>query len=254
MTYFSVGFGILLLVVVALLARSSRREPAGIVLPDSPIDAEDTGMEHMENHLNVLEISPETVKPAIATLSRPVSYSRTQKVETFWSGGSGQSISQVSVSGSRSRIDTRLADGSIRHMLLAGRAPEEPGTTAWIWYDDEADWTALRSGPPTADLAGRMLSYETVRDLPVESIAAADCRMKDDLYCIYVETAADSAGYADRYWVSVSDGLLYAAEREYGGELIYRFTASALDADLPEESLFLLPDGSVPGGTGNPYS
>ena len=81
MTYFSVGFGILLVVVVALLARSSRREPAGIVLPDSPIDAEDLGMEHVESQLNVLAISPETVKPAIATLSRPVSYSRTQKVD-----------------------------------------------------------------------------------------------------------------------------------------------------------------------------
>ena len=244
MTYFSVGFGILLLVVVALLARSSRRETAGIVLPDSPIDAEDMGMEHVESRLNVLEISPETVKPAIATLSRPVSYSRTQKVETFWSGGSGQSISQVSASGGRTRIDTRMADGSIRHMLLVSRTPEEAGTAAWIWYDDEATWTVLSNGPPTADLAGRMLTYEAVRDLPVESIAAADYRMKDDLYCIYVETGPDSGGYADRYWVSVADGLLYAAERVWGGEVVYRFTASTPDADLPDESLFLLPDGS----------
>ncbi|MCI8438748.1 MAG: hypothetical protein HFF73_04440 [Oscillospiraceae bacterium] len=246
MTYFSVGFGILLVVVVALLARSSRREPAGIVLPDSPIDAEDLGMEHVESQLNVLAISPETVKPAIATLSRPVSYSRTQKVETFWSGGSGQSISQVSVSGSRTRIDTRMADGSIRHMLLASRSAEGPGTAAWTWYDDETDWTALPSGPPTADLAGRMLTYETVRDLPAEEIAAADYRMKDALYCIYVETAPDSGGYTSRYWVSVADGLLYAAEREWGGEVVYRFTASAPDADLPDETLFLLPDGSPP--------
>ena len=247
MTYFSVGFGILLLVVVALLARSSRRETAGIVLPDSPIDAEDMGMEHVESRLNVLEISPETVKPAIATLSRPVSYSRTQKVETFWSGGSGQSISQVSASGGRTRIDTRMADGSIRHMLLVSRTPEEEGTAAWIWYDDEATWTVLSNGPPTADLAGRMLTYEAVRDLPVESIAAADYRMKDDLYCIYVETGPDSGGYSDRYWVSVTDGLLYAAERVWGGEVVYRFTASLLDADVPDESTFLLPDGSAPG-------
>ena len=96
MTYFSIGFGILLLVVVALLARSSRREPAGIVLPDSPVDAEDMGMDQMESRLSVLEISPETVRPAITTLSRPVSYSRTQKVETFWSGGSGQAPRQYS--------------------------------------------------------------------------------------------------------------------------------------------------------------
>ena len=91
-----------------------------------------------------------------------------------------------------------------------------------------------------------MLTYETVRDLPAEEIAAADYRMKDALYCIYVETAPDSGGYTSRYWVSVADGLLYAAEREWGGEVVYRFTASAPDADLPDETLFLLPDGSPP--------
>ena len=62
-----------------------------------------------------------------------------------------------------------------------------------------------------------------------------------------METAPDGSGYGERYWVSVADGLLYAAERTWNGGLVYRFTASPLDAELPEESLFLLPDGSVPG-------
>ena len=140
-----------------------------------------------------------------------------------------------------------MADGSIRHTLLSGRQPEQTGTSAWIWYDSETDWTLLRNGPPTADFAGRMLTYETVRDLPAEAIIAADYRMKDNVYCIYVETAPDGSGYGERYWVSVADGLLYAAERTWNGGLVYRFTASPLDAELPEESLFLLPDGSVPG-------
>ena len=46
--------------------------------------------------LSVVEITPETVKPAVNTLARPVSYSRTQVVETFWSGGSGQTPLQYS--------------------------------------------------------------------------------------------------------------------------------------------------------------
>ncbi len=240
MTYFAIGFGILLLVVVILLARSSYREPAGIVLPEELAGTELPEINHPENHLNVVEISPETVKPAINTLSRPLSYSRTQTVETFWSGGSGQSVYQISVSGNKTRLDTRLADGSARHMLVAGEK-------AWVWYDDETEWTVLHSGAFGADSAARMLTYETVRDLPAEQIAAADYRMKDELYCIYVETAEDEAGYADRYWVSVSTGLLAAAERLCEGKLVYRFSASALDADLPSENRFLLPDGSMPG-------
>ena len=42
-----------------------------------------------------------------------------------------------------------------------------------------------------------------------------------------------------------SKALLAAAERTWNGELVYRFTASPLDPDPPEDSLFLLPDGSV---------
>ncbi|MDE7243794.1 MAG: hypothetical protein K2O18_07450 [Oscillospiraceae bacterium] len=238
MTYFAFGFGLLLLVVVGLLARSSFREPAGIVLPEDPAGTGALELDHLENQLNVIAISPETLRPAVATLSRPLSYSRTQTVETFWSGGSGQAVYQVSVSGNRTRLDTRLADGSVRHTLAVDGE-------SWVWYDSERLWTVLRGGD--ADQAARMPTYETVLDLPEEKIAVADYRMKDGLYCIYVETTEDEAGYADRYWISVGAGLLASAERVCAGKLVYRFSASPLEAELPAESLFLLPDGSTPG-------
>ena len=75
-----------------------------------------------------------------------------RRVETFWSGGSGTSVSQVSVSGGRTRIDTPLPDGSICHMLVIG------GSAA-VWYDDETTWTVSDCGavhcgycPADADL------------------------------------------------------------------------------------------------------
>lgn len=236
--YFTIGFGILLLVVVLLLAWGGRRESAGIVLPAAQADT--GGMEGNggESRLNLLEITPETVKPAINTLSRPISYSRVQVVETFWSGGSGQSVSRVWTSGGRTRLDTQLPDGSVRHTLLSGGA-------AGVWYDDETEWTLLRTPQLTADLAGRMLTYETVRDLPVEEIAQAGYLDRDGVYCVYVETQPDRQGYVDRYWVSVDTGLLHAAERLWEGELVYRFTAEAPDAAAPEDAIFLLPDGSA---------
>ena len=134
MTYFTMGFGLLLLVVVLLLlAWGGRRAPGGIVLPQAQGDS--TGVEDggAESRLNVVVITPETVRPAINTLSRPASYSRVQRVETFWSGGSGQSVTQIHVSGGRTRLDTQLSDGSVRHMLVVGGA-------AGVWYDDEREW------------------------------------------------------------------------------------------------------------------
>ncbi len=235
--YFTIGFGILLLVVVLLLAWGGRRESVGIVLPAAQADT--GGMEGNggESRLNLVEITPETVKPAINTLSRPISYSRVQVVEPFWSGGSGQSVSRAWVSGGRTRLDTQLPDGSVRHTLLSGGA-------AGVWYDDETEWTLLHTPQLTADLAGRMLTYETVRDLPVDEIAQAGYQDRDGVYCIYVETQPDQQGYADRYWVSVDTGLLHAAERLWEGELVYRFTAEMPDAAAPADEMFLLPDGS----------
>lgn len=242
--YLALGFGALLAVVLLLLAWGGRRQSLGIVLPESQSDSAGMDGEGGESRLNTIAITPETVRPAISTLSRPASYSRSQTVETFWSGGSGQSLSQVYVSGSRTRLDTQLPDGSVRHTLL--ETGEDGITLAGVWYDDEKQWRLLRSSGLTADRAGRMLSYETVRDLPAEAIAAADYREKDGAGCVYVETAADGAGCVDRYWVSVESGLLYAAERLRDGEMIYRFTTGAPEIAAQDESLFLLPDGRTP--------
>ena len=218
LTYFTLGVGVLLLVVVILLAWSGRRSPGGIVLPEEQTDSDSVEDSGGESRLNVVEITPETVGVAISVRSRPLSYSRTQVVETFWSGGSGQSVSQVYVSGSRTRLDTQLPDGSVRHTLVSG-------DSAGVWYDDETEWAALGAGPLAADQSARMPTYETVRDLPASSIAGE--------------------GYADFYWVSVDSGLLCRAERTRHGALVYRFTGDTPETASPDESLFLLPDGTA---------
>ena len=233
----SLAAGILLLVALVLV-QGSFHSGGGIRLPVGTADTDSDNEQGSVGGLDVLEITPSTVKPAINTLSRPVTYQRTQTVETFWNGGSGQSVSQVAVSGNLTRVDTSLPDGSVCHMLVTG------GTAA-VWYDDETEWTILHSEDFAADIAQRMLSYEVVRDLPVEDIAQADYRDLDGVSCIYVETCPDEAGYTDRYWVSVSSGLLYAAERLFQDEVVYRFTTTEPDAETPEDSLFRLPDGSL---------
>lgn len=240
MTYFTMGFGVLLLVVVLLLARAGLQDTVGITLPPVQTDSDSPGQNGAVGSLGVIQITPDTVQPAINTLSRPASYSRTQTVETFWSGSSepGAELSQVHVSGGRTRVDTQLPDGGIRHTLISGSA-------AAVWYDEETEWVVLQAQQFNADAAQRMLTYETVRDLPVSGIDEAEYRDRDGVPCIYVSTLEGKDGYADSYWVSVENGLLYAAERTYNGEVVYRFTAGALSADAPAESLFLLPDGSM---------
>ncbi len=242
MNYVTMGFGVLLLVVMVLLAWGGRRQSGQIVLPESQTDGAGMGEDSQNSRLNTVSITPETVGAAISTLSRPASYSREQVVETFWSGGSGQSAARVYVSGSRTRLDLTMPDGSVRHTLVESA---EDQTVAGVWYDDEPAWTRLQTEVLAADRMGRMLTYETVRDLPAPSIAEADYREAYDTSCIYVETRPDGVGYTDRYWVSVANGLLIAAERLWDGALVYRFSAGEPDVSPQEESLFLLPDGSA---------
>lgn len=238
LAYFHMGFAVLLAVVVLILVRGSLREAADIVLPEMPADSSGADGDGSQNGVNVISVTPSTVQAAISTLDRPVAYQRRQTVETFWSSGSGKSVSQVSVSGSYTRIDTPLVDSSVSHMLISG------GTAA-VWYDEETEWTTLRTAQFTADIAQRMLTYERVLDLPTENITEADYREYEGVHCIYVADAENEEGYSEKFWVSVHSGLLIAAERYHRGQLIYRFTASEPETEEPDGNLFLLPDGST---------
>ena len=177
---------------------------------------------------------------AISVLDRPASYSRVQVVETFWSGGSGQASTQIYVSGTRTRLDAALPDGSVRHTLVESG---EGRSLVGVWYDDETEWTLLKGPALAADQAGRMPTYETVRDLPASAIAYADYREHESGPCVYTETRPDGEGYQDRYWISAASGLLVRAERLCRDEVVYRFTAGEPDVSPQDETLFLLPDG-----------
>lgn len=242
MTYVTMGFGVLLMVVLVLLVWGGRRQSGQIVLPEIQSDGAGVG-EDSRDSLNTVSISPETVGAAVSvlSLSRPTAYSREQVVETFWSGGSGKSVTQVYVSGDSTRLDTVLPDGGVRHTLVKAGEPPAAG----VWYDEETDW--VRLADLSADQAGRMPTYETVRDLPAEDIALADYREAYGEWCVYVETRDAGDGYQDRYWVSVDSGLLAAAERLWKDEVIYRFSAGEPSVSPQEEALFLLPDGGTLG-------
>ena len=88
-------------------------------------------------------------------------------------------------------------------------------------------------------------TYEDILRLDKKRIAAADYRLLDTVDCIFVETAADDGGYIERYWVSVSDGLLCAAEKLQGEDVVYRMAGMSVDSGNVAEDAFTLPDGTV---------
>ena len=168
-----------------------------------------------------VEVRPDTVQSAIEVLARPRVYTRTITVERYWSGGSGVSVITVAA----------------RHVITGDDA-------VYIWYGSSRKVYSGASAL-TQDAEQGILTYEDILALPPERIAAADYRALEGVNCIYVETEPDDAGYVERYWVSVSSGLLAAAERECDGAVVYRMAALTVSYDGVDAEDFTLPNGTV---------
>ena len=186
----AMGFIVLVVLVIVLMFTNSLRRSSRITLPEEGNTAEQTEENNaaVDDALTVIAVTPETVQTAIETLHRPAQYSRTIRVEQVWSGGSGSFDTTVTVSDRWTRTDRTLADGQTRHTITDGEI-------TYIWYDSES---AVYSGPAgeiTPDDEQAIPTYETILELPVEDIAAADYRSVSDVNCIYVETVEDPDGY-----------------------------------------------------------
>jgi len=225
------------LIIVGMLVDTMHR-PGQITLPDpdavtdqTESDASGTG-----GALNVVEIKPETVQTAIATLSRPEIYRRTVTVEQFWSGGSGKYEVAVNVCAPWTRTDRTMPDGRVRHTITGE-------DTVYIWYNNERTTFSAPVGDVSADAEQGIPTYEEILQLPVENIVTADYRSISEVRCIYVE--AQEGEYLLRYWVSVDTGLLVAAEKLLEGETIYRMGSLTIEQTEPAAEEFTLPDGTV---------
>ena len=232
------SFVILTALVVGMMLMNTMRRPGDITLPDTTVKTDQIVNESEKNNgaLTVVEISPDTVQAAIATLSRPESYRRTITLEQFWGNGSGSYEVTATVSGSWSRTDRTMPDGRIRHCISG---PE----TVYIWYNNEREIYTGAAGEITADHEQSIPTYEEILELPVEEITAADYRSVSDVKCIYVESVSSDASSTLRYWVSVETGLLVAAEKLVNGEAVYRMGALAVDLVEPVPAEFTLPNG-----------
>ena len=85
LNWMTVGFAALALLVIGMMLMNTIRRPGEIILPDTDTvpDQSVEDSERTDGFLTVIEISPDTVQSAIATLSRPEAYQRTVTVEQF---------------------------------------------------------------------------------------------------------------------------------------------------------------------------
>ena len=220
------AFVALVLLVLLFVVRGALHHPAHVVLPQdaSSSDVSDAPLD-------------DSAVGRIAALERPARYSRAITIERYYSGGSGVDRSSVSVDGAWMRVDTEQASGAQSHTISNGER-------TWVWYGG-SELYYESAAAFTADEEQGIPTYEDILRLDKKRIAAADYRLLDTVDCIFVETAADDGGYIERYWVSVSDGLLCAAEKLQGEDVVYRMAGMSVDSGNVAEDAYTLPDGTV---------
>lgn len=230
------SFVALTVLVIAAMMSSTLRRTNRVELPDT--DESPDFSAGADAGLTVVEVTPETVQTAIATLHRPEAYRRTITVEQFWSTGSATTETAVAVLAGWTRTDRTLSGGQTRHTITDGQ-------TTYIWYNSETSVYETAAGDITADEEQGIPTYETVLELPTADIAMADYRAISGVNCIYVETVENADGYIERYWVGVDTGLLMTAERLVDEEPVYRMAALTVDMTAPTAADFTLPDGRI---------
>lgn len=233
----SVAVIMLILLVIVFMLRGSLRSPERVVLPDEVTNEDKNGeTDYGENDaINRVDIRPSTVQDAIAVLNRPQQYKRTVVIERYYSGGSCIDTAEVFVDDGWTRVDMTKDGAESRHMISNGEV-------SYIWYGSSKSYYT-GAAALSADEEQSIPTYEDILHMDVQRIALADYRMLDTKNCIYVETAPDTAGYIERYWVCVSDGLLVAAEKICGEEVIYRMASMNADFEATMDEAFVLPDG-----------
>lgn len=235
----TISFIVVIVLLVTLLMANSLRRSSHITLPSASAQAAGSMDDSQSggDAVSKVEVTPQTVQAAVATLARPGAYVRLITVERLWSGGSGTNRITATVLGSRSRSDTVLPDGRVRHVI-------HDGETSYVWYDEENTVFIGGTAGISADQEQSIPTYEDVLLLDPSQIAVADYRVFSQSSCIYVETEPEEE-CVQRFWVSVDSGLLIGAEWLQDGETVYRMAAQPVAEVLPTAADFTLPDGTV---------
>lgn len=193
-----------------------------------------------EEYLRV-DITPETVQNVIRTMIplQPESYYRTVTVQTALGNGQmGVTTSRVWVDRDWTKVESTWPNGIVESTLIGGGR-------VYHYFGGGDTWNEWEEGERDANLAQRLPTYEDVLALPTKLITSTGYEAHEGISCIYVEAAENEVGNRERYWISVTEGLLVAAETWQGEELVLSMSAAQAEMPVPPGVRFELPDGTV---------
>jgi len=231
------------LALLSLLFLFRGAETPEVRLAEAPSDTEDQGAP--DNPASLIEVTPDNVQSVIATLERTHTYSRTISQTHYWSEGTASASAEIEIWVTPNAL--RITRDNGENMILTAEEFH-------IWFEDRPHQTR----PVTAGLGASLEqildefqgipSYETVLELDPAQIIEAGYVLKNIggiyEYCIYLVFETGVLGYLDRYYISLSSGLLITMVTTDGDIPVFRMETLSLTLEAPAIDVFLLPDGT----------
>jgi hypothetical protein len=235
------------MIIIGILLLNMPRDTREAPLPDtqsalSP-DLTPTGAGTVNNGLERVEVTTDTVQDVIATLTRPESYSRTVKIEKFYGENQKSASFNISTAVYKGVTALRMEEAGTDKTIIVG------DDAIYIWYERDSEpykgpLGSSGDGTRTSDEYQMIVTYEDILSLDQKNILDAYYGDYDGQYCIVVTYQSGLLGYITRCYVSVELGLLVGAEQYDGGKRIFRMTAGPCDLSEPDQSMYALPDGT----------
>ncbi len=238
------GVVILFLLVISIVGFNKTTAEVHFADPgenSAPVDSGD-GITSEGDGLVYISLDKENFSYALETLEKPESYSGSYSVELFWLGGSEKYSVNAFVRGELIHVSS-TGSSFTKDVILTGK-------NYYIWY---SDGSALINGERGEVLRKEEIedavlmsgSYKKLSELPSEDIIKAEYTAYGSEYCIHISANEGELGYRHEYYISLDTGLLLLNEIYDGSEIVYRLALSGAKLSAPDDSCFLLPDGSL---------
>lgn len=179
-------------------------------------------------------IGTDNAQKVIASLKRPDVYSCTIENALYYDGSSSTLRCHQYMRDNIVRTDRLSESGSVQSTLM------HAGDIAYTWENGSTTFYQGTWGDFSDDAAAMLPTYEDVLDENI-ILSSAGRQNIDNEPCIMVEF--EQNGYRCVYYVSAASGLLKKASFYHGDVLVRQVTVSNLKTELPDEELFILPNG-----------
>ncbi len=252
MTFFAVGASLILVAAITfsfLFTGLSINQPMNIELPPDQAagaanqSAPNTSVpQNLSENVVPVELNSGNVQRIIRTLNRIGAYSAQIDTAISWDTGSNVTKRQIWVKHGYTKTETLGQNNAVTSAAIHG------GGLYYYWLPSGSSVYRSSANDLDADNAAGIPTYEDILSAPAESINSAEVVAIDGKQFISVSVIDDAIGAVNNYIVSVENGLLQEFTQTSNAKTVYTMKMTAFNPAAPDDSIFILPDGTPAWG------